>query len=150
MVDDDVEAEQYIRSVAQDEASKMLMGGGSFPDPMDKDSLLKFMRNVVDEHDNKKMSKTANFREEEVGRPPVPVLVWADLGIYADTEGYDLVSTFLWEKTGGVATVSLGRKAKLLDTLFTVRRELKNIGTPRTTVKKGLFGSTEIHEGENT
>ena len=152
MVDQsDIEAEEMIRSIVSDQVSRDIMGSGAFPDPIDKDSLLKFMRGVVDETDDKKMSKTANFRDEEVGKPKVPVLTYHHIAGYAKSEGYDLVSSYLLGKSGGVATVSLGRRAKLLETLFTVRREMKNLGTPKTTIKRSLFGgSTEVREGEST
>lgn len=144
----DVEAEQFVRSIAEDAAAKMIMGSGNFPEPMDKDSLLKFMRNVIDEKDNKKMVKSANFREEEVGRSKTPVLAYVQYGSYADSEGYDVVGEYLRTKAGNIAAVSLGRKAKLLDTLFTQRREMKNIASPKTTVKKGWLSTTEVKEGE--
>lgn len=152
MVDDDnsIEAEQYIREVVAQEMGQMsgMLGTGGFPEPPDKDSLLKFMRNVVDEKDDLKLSKTANFREEEVGKPKAPVLTYGMLSRYADSEGYDVVGDYLRAKAGMVATMSLGRKAKLLETLFTVRRETKNFGTPRTTTKKGfLGGETKVTEG---
>ena len=109
------------------------------------------MRGVVDEKDDKKMSETANFRAEEVGKPKVPVLTYHHIAGYARSEGYDLVENYLLGKSGSVAIVSLGRRAKLIETLFTVRREMKNLGTPKTTIKRSMFGgSTEIREGEST
>jgi hypothetical protein len=140
------EVERYIRDTVQNEIAAV-GGVGNFPEPPDKDNLLKFMRGVIDEDVPRKMIKTANFRDEEVGKPRIPVLTYAMLANYGDAEGYDLVRDYLNAKAGIIATVSLGRRAKALDTLFTVRRETKNIGTPRVTNKKSLFGETTTKEG---
>lgn len=137
------EEEQLLQQLASQYGQQL----GNFPEPPNKDTLLQFMRDVVKEEQDLKISKTANFRDEEVGRPKVPVLAYAHIAAYADTEGYDKVGNYLRKKAGLVATLSLGRKAKLLETLFTVRRETRHLGTPREIKKKGWLGDTTVKEG---
>ena len=150
MVDDSVEVEEYIQSEVSRQVSNAVLGQGNFPEPPDKDSLLKFMRGVVDEKDDVKMVKTANVTKEEIGTPKAPVRSYLMIGRYAESEGYDLVAGYLRDKAGIIAASSLGKNAKLIDTLFTTRREMKNIVPPKVTEKKGMFGSTIVHEGVDT
>lgn len=143
MVEDDREVEEVIEALAQKYAENQ----GSFPEAMSKDTHLQFMRDVRVERDDELLSRTANLTEGEVGSPRVPSLVYANCAGYAETEGLDLVALHLRSKMGDLSGLSLSRKAKLLETLFTVRRETKNFGTPRKVVKKGLFSNTETVEG---
>lgn len=147
MTDDEREVEEYIKELGEKYASQQ----GNFPEPPNKDTLLVFMRDVVKEAEPIKLSKTANFREEEVGKPKAPVLTYLNIAAYAESEGYDIVANYLRNKVGLISSISLGRKAKLIETLFTVRRETKNLGTPKITTKKGLFsGETTTKEGMET
>lgn len=141
--------DQDVDNIIQNIAEKYSTQLGQFPEPPDRDTLLKFMRDVVAEADAIRLSKTGNFREEEVGKPKSPVLTYVHVGQYADTEGYQGVGDYLRNKVGGVAALSLGRKAKLIETLFTVRRETRNFGTPKVTHERKLFGGEKVtREGE--
>lgn len=142
----DVEVEEFLMELAQKYGSQM----GDFPTPPDKDTLLKFVRGVVEEQDPVKLSKTANFLKEEVGRTKVPMLAYLHLANYADLEGYDKVEKYLQTKVYSLGALSLGRGAKLLETLFTVRRETKQLTSPKETTKRTLFGETTEKVGEQT
>ena len=147
----DEEAAQLTAQLEASQGQGSVAQLGNFPEPPSKDTLLLFMRDVVKEDDPKKLSKTANFREEEVGRPKTPSLTYMQTAHYADAEGYEMVGDYLRGKVGNIALLSLGRKAKLLETLFTVRRETRNLGTPKVTREKKFFGGEKVtHEGMDT
>lgn len=126
---------------------------GSWPEGTSKDSMLALVRDTIDiDHEEEpiRQAKMANFRDEEVGKPKSPVLAYENYAHYAMVEGHTNVALYLRGKVGGVAALSLGRKAKLLDSTFTSRREIKNLGTPRVTTEKHLFGPDKvIREGES-
>lgn len=136
-------AEGALHEVAQ----KYDVGSGEFPELPSKDSTLQFMRDVVDEQDALSQAKTANLSSEEAGFSRVSVSDLLNISSYADSEGLGVVRDFLERRALVVSGVSLGRDAKLLNTLFTVRRETRNLGTPRSTTKKNLFGETKVVEG---
>lgn len=143
-MDENAEVDAMINQLAEKYGSQL----GSFPELPNKDTLLAFMRDVIKEEDDLKQLKEGNLRDPEVGMPKIPVLNYVHIGQYADSEELTDVGAYLRKKAGLVAVTSLGRRAKLLDTLFTVRRETKNFGTPKTTVKRGMFGGdTTIKEG---
>lgn len=138
--------DEYLAQVAQ----KYDVGAGDYPQAPTKDSQLLFMRDVVEEVDGLKQSKTGNLDEREAGSTPISVSDLLRISHFARCEGLGFVSDYLDKRALIVSGVSLGRKAKLLDTLFTVRRETRTLGSPRTTVKRNLFGQeTKIVEGEN-
>jgi len=143
MVDMDVDVEQYLGDVAE----KMASQSGGFPEPASKDTLLLFVRDIVKEKDSEALSRSANLKDEEVGSPIVTSLVYFNVARFADVEGKPLVASFLRGKVADLAGLSLSRRAKLLETLFTVRRETKNFGTPKKVVESGLFGSKTTEEG---
>ena len=143
MVDENTDVNEYLNTLAEEIAAQR----GTFPEPPDKDNLLKFVRDIVNQPDAVKLSRTANFTKEEVGDPRIPSLTYLHIADYADIEGHQLVAEFMRSKVGSLATLSLGRKAKLLDSTFTVRRETKNFGTPKTTTKKTLWGETTEKQG---
>lgn len=142
-MDNEQDVEKYIQELADNYGRQM----GDFPESPTTDTQLQFMRDVVQEEDGVKQTKTANLNKEEAGKTKVSSLGLLNASSYADTEGYQIVSDYLRERAVNLAAVTLGRNAKLIDTLFTVRRETMNLGTPRTTKKKGLFGSTTTTEG---
>lgn len=144
-MNEDKDVEEYLQELAQ----QTELGRGDYPQTPHKDTQLQFMRDVVDEDDGIRQAKTANFLAEEAGFTRISVLDYLRIARYAEEEGLDLVSVYLRDKAALVSAVTLGRKGKLIDTLFTVRRETKNLGTARTTTKKGLFGSTTVKEGED-
>lgn len=142
------EVQHFLESSVNDIAAKYGTQLGNFPEPPDKDSMLKFLRDVVAEENPGKLTRTANFREEETGRTKVPVLAYHHIARYAASEGHTVVRDYLLGKAGDIATVSMGRKFKLMETTFTVRRETKNLGTPRETRKRGFLGTeTTVREG---
>jgi hypothetical protein len=117
---------------------------GNFPEAPPKESLLKFLKeSVVDQDDDLKQVKTANFRDEEVGRAKTTIIGFLHVAHYADSEGYDSVREYLEHKAALVAVASLGRKAKLLDTTLTVRRETRHISPSRTRTTRGMFGGEQ-------
>lgn len=143
----DEEVEEVINRLAEQKSLDM----GAFPEPAFRDTVLRLMRDVRKEEDPDKLARTANFREEEVGKPKVPSLTYMHVANYADIEGHKEVADYLRSKTGALASLSLGRKAKLLETLFTVRRETRNLASPKETTKKTLFGTeTTTKEGVDT
>lgn len=143
MVDPEVDVEEYLSELAKKYAADM----GDYPEPPHKDTQLSFMRDVVSEEDSVRQAKTSNLKDEEAGKPRVSVLSFFDIAQFADSEGYDLVAGYLRQRALSVGAVSLGRRAKLIDSLFTVRREHKALGAPKETKRRGLFGSTTVREG---
>lgn len=139
----ETEVDQYIQELAEKYSSQL----GEYPEPPHKDSQLQFMRDVVDEEDSFKLTKTANLNEREAGETKISVLDLLKISRYAESEGYNQVAEYLRDEASFIAAASLGRKAKLLDTTMTVRRETRNLGNPKETTKKGLFGSTTVKEG---
>lgn len=147
MSDESVQADfdEYLAKVA----AKYDVGAGDYPEAPTKDSQLLFMRDVVEEVDALKQAKTSNLDEREAGFTPISVSDLLRISHFARSEGLGVVGDYLDRRALIVGGVSLGRKAKLLDTLFTVRRETRTLGTPRTTVKRNLFGQeTKIVEGD--
>jgi len=140
MVDETTEIDEYIDQRIQATAQNYALQMGNYPEPPNKDSLLQFVRDVVAQENAKKLSKTANFRDEEVGKPKAPVLTYLQVAHYAEAENYSFVSEYLQGKVGNVAIVGLGRKAKLMEILFTVRRENRTILPQKKTTERGLFG----------
>lgn len=153
MADDRELSEEEVKRLNEEMAQNNSLLQGSYPEPPSKDSMLQLVRDTIvmdHEGDAINLAKMANFRDEEVGKPKSPVLAYEHYAHYGGSEGYDRVAQYLRGNVGGVAALSLGRKAKLLDSTFTVRREVKNLGTPRTTVRKRLFGPDEVvKEGDS-
>jgi len=142
-MDENQDVEAFLQELAQKYGGQL----GDFPEAPDKDTLLKFMRAVVEQEDAVRLAKSANFLKEEVGRTKVPMLAYLHLSRYADCEGYGLVQDYLLGKVHNLGSLSLGRGAKLLDTLFTVRRETKQLVSPKETTKRTLFGESTVKEG---
>lgn len=145
--------EEEAQRLILEQAENTSLLTGQYPEAPNKDSMLALVRDTIDiDHEDEpiRQAKMANFRDEEVGRPKSPVLSYENYAHYAATEGYSCVAAYLRGKVGGVAALSLGRKAKLLDSTFTSRREIKNLGTQRVTTEKHLFGPDKItKEGES-
>ena len=137
------QAEEFMHEVAK----KYDVGAGEYPELPSKDSTLQFMRDVVEEDEAFAQVKTANLADHEAGVPDVSVLDLLKISKYAESEGLDVVQDFLETQALLTSGVSLGRRGKLLDTLFTVRRETRNLGVPKQTVKKNFFGETKTIEG---
>lgn len=140
---EDKEAEEYLQQLKD----SMEQGQGSYPEPERRDSLLLFVREIINLQDDTKHVKVANFSKEELGLPRVTVRDGMHYARYADIEGYGLVDRYLRGDVKDVSASSLGNKAKLLEIPFTVRRENRNLGTPKEYKKKTLFGS-EITQRE--
>lgn len=141
------EEQAYVEGLSR-EMERQAVYGGEYPETPQKDTQLQFMRDVVEEEDSLKQAKTGNLEPDEAGKTNISVLDYHKIARYADSEGLDNVAEFLRDQALLVPAVSLGRKAKIIDALFTVRRETRNLGTLRTTEKKGLFGTTTVREGE--
>lgn len=141
------ETQQEIEEHMLNLAHKYEVGSGDYPEVPTKDNQLNFMRDVVKEEDSVRQAKTANLLEKEAGNTRISVLDYLRIARYAESEGLDKVSEYLQHQAFLVSAVSLGRKAKLIETLFTVTRQTRNLGTPKETSKKGLFGSTIVKEG---
>lgn len=140
--------QQEIEEAFIETAKKYEIGAGDYPEAPTKDTQLKFMRDVVAQENSVKQAKTANLTESEAGKTEISVIDYLKIGSYAKSEGLKDVAEFLDEQAFLISAVSLGRKAKLLETLFTVTRQTRNLGTPKQTVKKGLFGAqTVVNEG---
>lgn len=138
------DVEQYIQELAEKYGQQL----GNFPEPPNKETMIKFIREILNEKDPVKLTKASNLREEEVGKPRVPSLTYFNLSHYANAENYPDVAEYLAGKGGITAFVSLGRKAKLLDTMFTVRRETRNIQPVKETTQRSMFGGEKtIREG---
>ncbi len=134
------EAAEMIEKLGE----KYSLNMGDFPEPVERESMVKFIQGIVSEDDARKITKTANLREEEVGHPKVSSIDYFNIAQYAGTEGYQEVKDYLEDKAGITGLVSLGRKAKLLEAVFTVRRETKNIQPLKTSTSKSLFGGKKV------
>lgn len=119
-----------------------------YPDPPNRDNLLKFFRDVLGlDKEPFQISKTGNLKDGEIGFLSLPVRNYMSLAQFAKSEGWDLVSDYLNNKANITSVSSLGRKARFLELAVTQKRVSKSIAPPSREVKSGLFGSTEVVSG---
>jgi len=142
-LEDSSEVEAYLAKLAERlEAEK-----GDYPEPPNRDSLLKIFREIKDEKDVFAAIKLGFIKEEELGKPKVTDRDYFNIARYADSEGLDTVAGFLRDKAVVTTATSLALKAKLLELPFTVKRYSQSTGGAKRVVKRGLFGETAVEEG---
>lgn len=116
-----------------------------YPEPPDRDSLLKLFRDIIAllDDDYSKISRVGNVTNGELGFLAAPSRVYLDLANFCEYEGWDTVSNYLRRKSNIVFSTSLSRKAALLSLAVTQKRVSQNIGQKIVRKKSGLFGSKE-------
>lgn len=145
-MNEDENVEEYLQKLAENYGSQL----GNFPEPPDKDSMLKLLREIIKNKKASELVRVANFKDEEVASVKIMPDTLLNVATYADFEGYGLVSKYLRDLALNHAGFTLGRRAKLLDSSFTVRRETRQLGMPKETTKRGLFKEETTKEGVNT
>lgn len=137
------EVEEYLNKIAQNLAYEK----GDYPEPPDKDNLLKVFRSIMGEQGWLPSLRTGNLEKEEIGRPNKPVRTYLSVARFCEAMGNMTVAEYLRGYTTDLSASSLAKKAKLLEMPFTVKRESRSFGAPRTTTKRGwLGGETTVKE----
>lgn len=99
------------------------------PDKPEKDSFYRFARDMLDKKDS---TKIANVQKNELGTPKITLRAYQDLALYAQAEGLDKVSEYLYNKGEVISKTSMGKEgfwAKLLVTQ--IKKETKTSESPK-------------------
>jgi hypothetical protein len=117
-----------------------------YPSTKENTSLLGIFKDIIHLKDKNynEISKTGNLKDPEIGRVKLPIRSYLSIANFAESMGLNLLAQNLRNESNVIVNTSLSRKAKLLDTLITTKKVNRSMGSPETTVKKGLFGSTEV------
>lgn len=117
-----------------------------YPVPPRKDDLLRFFRDVRGESQENygQISRSGNLNDNELGRLPLTQRFYLDLGLFCETENLDNVSTFLRSRANIWSDTSLSRKGFLLKLPVSNLTKRQDLGTPKTTVKRSLFGGEQV------
>jgi hypothetical protein len=142
---DQEELQKLLGSLTQEQ----MLDAQSYPTAPEKESVNKIFREIINHDKSRVLAKLGYLKEEEVGSIKIPVRTYFHFSTYAESEGNQKVSEYLLKRAADLTEPSLSINAKWMDLLIAVKRSQQNIASPRTTKKKGLFGTTTVKEGEN-
>ena len=122
--------------------------GEDFPQPSNKDSLLKLFRDVLNfgVDDYSKSSKSGNLKDWELGKLPLDTRHYLSIANYADTENLSSVADFLRGRADVLANTSLSRGGFLLKLIVTQRKFSGIIEPKKFETKKSFFGGEKVVE----
>jgi len=104
------------------------------PEEPKKDSILKLYREILHLKDS---IKTGNLSKEELGVEKVSFRGYQRIGLYAESQGLDLVAAYFRSKGEITVASSMSKDGTFIKLLFTsIKQEIKKILNPET---KDLF-----------
>ena len=115
-----------------------------YPETQAKDTFFRLFRDIIKSDDSKKIG---NLNNTELGSLKLPVRCYLDVANYNYAENCSIVGDYLTAKAEVIASTSLSRDAKLLNTLVTNIRKSQITKTGGEGSKKGfLFSNNKKSE----
>jgi len=142
---EDLSYDEIVQIASDPRVQDIVAGQGGFPEPIAKESLIKFFQEIIgfEDKDFDKLSRTGNLTVGEIGYLGLPVRNYLSLARFAKSEGLDIVSDYLNVKSNIMVGTSLSRKGALLNFAVTQKRISKSLGASTRETKTGMFGNTE-------
>jgi hypothetical protein len=114
------------------------------PEPISKDSIFKFFRQILSSDDS---TKTSNLTNEEIGRLLLSVRSYKELGVMCKSMGnWDKVADYMNQKAEIISSTSMGRKGFLAQLFVTQIKKEQKLQAP--VEKKGWFAKKIGGESE--
>jgi len=95
----------------------------SFPEPQQKDNFFKFLRQMLNTQDSKKI---ANLHNTELGTLPKSVRKYCDLAVLSSQLGYPKISDYYLSKAEIINATSMSRKGFFSKLMVTKIRSSEN------------------------
>lgn len=136
-----MEEDEELKKLEEELAkiTKMDVSGSGYPEPISKDSIFRFFREILQSNDSR---KTGNLLESELGRSKLGVRHYFEIAAYAEAEGLSLVSQYLADKAEIILSTSMSRKGFLAKLFVTQIKQEKKIKEP-TPEKKKWFSNKQ-------